>query len=79
MQESHVDECIKSATEQISLTAFIGIFKEEFNLHFRHPRLNTCKFCNEWAMKIEAASTSDESSRLRREHELHLRVVHTAD
>jgi hypothetical protein len=33
--------------EQISHTAFSGIYKKEFNLHFHHPSLDACKFCNE--------------------------------
>jgi hypothetical protein len=78
MQGLHVDECVKSAMEQISLRAFSGIFKNEFNLHLGHPNLNACKFRDEWATEIEVASTSDESSRLRGEHKLHIRVVRSA-
>jgi hypothetical protein len=59
MQELHVNECVKSAAEPISLRAFSGIFKKEFGLHFGHPSLDEYKFCSEWAVKIEAASTSD--------------------
>jgi hypothetical protein len=78
MLELRVDECVKSATEQISLRAFSSIFKKEFNLHFGHPSLDAYKSCDEWAMKTETASSSDESSSLRGEHGLHLRVVHSA-
>jgi hypothetical protein len=78
MQELHVDECIKSTAEQISLRAFSGTFKKEFNLHFGHQTLDPYKFCNEWAMKIEAVSTSDDSSKLRGECELHLWKVRRA-
>jgi hypothetical protein len=47
-------------------------------LHFGHPSFDACKFCDEWAMKIEAASTSDKNSRLKGEQELYLQVVHSA-
>jgi hypothetical protein len=78
MQELHVDECIKSATEQISFSAFTCIFKKEFNFHLGHPSLDACTFCNKWARITEAASTSDESSKMTGEHVLHLRMVHSA-
>jgi hypothetical protein len=57
---------------------FSGIFKKKFNLHISHPSLDACKFCDEWAVKIDAASTSDESSKLRGERELHLWMVRNA-
>jgi hypothetical protein len=62
MHELYVDEYVKSAEEPISRRAFSDIFTKEFNLHFGHPSLDMCKFCSEWAMKIEAVSTSDEAA-----------------
>jgi hypothetical protein len=71
MHKLYVDECVKFAEEPISLRAFSDIFTKEFNFHFRHLSLDTNKFCDKWVMKIEAASTSHESSKLRAECELH--------
>jgi hypothetical protein len=78
MHELRVDECVKSAQEPISRRSFSDIFAKEFNLHFDHLSLDTRKFCDEWAMKTEAASMFDENSKLRGEHELHLQKAQLA-
>jgi hypothetical protein len=73
MHKLYVDECVKSAEEPISLRAPLDIFTKEFNFNFGHTSLDTCKFFSEWAMNIEAAGASHESSKLRVECDLNLR------
>jgi hypothetical protein len=78
MHELYVDECIKSAEEPISFRAFSDIFTKAFNIHFRYSSLDTRKFCDEWAIKIQAASSSHEPSKLRAERDVHLRKAQLA-
>jgi len=67
----YIDEYEKSAEEPVSLRAF-EIFSQNNTSCIVATEVWTHVYCDEWAMKIEATGISDESSRLRGEHGLHL-------
>jgi len=48
------------------------IFNTRFNLHFKKPRKDTCKKCDEYKVKLDASGDQEAIQNLKDEHALHL-------
>lgn len=62
----------------VSKFVFTKIFSENFNLHFRAPISDSCKKCDSFKVKIEAAGDPSEKERITSERDLHHRKAESA-
>ena len=73
---------VQFVTERAILPATFRTFREvfvcEFNMHFGHPKLDTCKTCDKLTIDIKHASDEDAQRRCEQEKELHLRKAEAA-
>lgn len=72
MYELYKGECEGNGNEAVSAYVFRHIFKTDFNLFFHHPTSDSCKTCDIFKCKMDAAE-GEEKELLRGQLEFHHR------
>lgn len=72
MYNLYVDQCKMNNSSYVNEPIYRNIFKSEFNLHFHHPRKDTCQKCDMLNMKIKTSCDIQEQQNLTEQHKIHL-------
>ena len=72
MYNIYVDQCTLNNKFYVNEWIYRNIFKTQFNLHFHHPRKDTCQKCDMLSMKIKTSCNIQEKHNLTEQHKIHL-------
>lgn len=78
MYDLYKEKCEIEMTEPKKLKYYIKIFNTKFNLHFKAPRQDTCKTCDDLNLKIQGADDENVKKEFDNQRELHQRKADSA-
>lgn len=79
MYNLYKDRCIEQNIAYVKEWTYRKVFNNEFNLHFHHPRKDTCQKCDLLKSKITVAENDEETKLLTAEHNSHLENAENAN
>lgn len=72
LYDLYVTFVAERAIQPVTFRTFREIFVTEFNLHFGHPRLDTCKTCDKLAVIIDSEMDEDTKQQAKHDKSVHL-------
>ena len=74
----YLEKCQLENKTPVKEKYYYKIFTTKFNLHFKHPKSDTCRLCDELHLKINTENDGIIKQRLITQKELHLRKAEKA-
>lgn len=78
MYNLYKEKCNELNKASVNEWTYRKVFNNDFNLHFYHPRKDTCQKCDFFKSKVNATTNEEEKCLITQDHDLHLEKAEKA-